>query len=134
MASKPENNFINSVHRKLDARIYREKMYNPYRSGTPDVFYSGVRASLWIEYKYRVRAAIPESLKSLLSKQQELWITGRLEENRNVWVADAIRTNSGRPSIYLCTDLRTQTYPVSKPRVSTLDEFVKTIEEFCLEH
>ena len=42
MSTKPENTFIGSVHKKFGGKKpYIEKMYNPLRSGTPDVYYSG---------------------------------------------------------------------------------------------
>lgn len=47
--SKPENSFIAGVHRYVSC--YKEKTNNPYRGGTPDVYYEGQR-HLWVEYKF----------------------------------------------------------------------------------
>lgn len=47
--SKPENSFIAGVHRYVSC--YKEKTNNPYRGGTPDVYYEGIQ-HLWVEYKY----------------------------------------------------------------------------------
>lgn len=52
MSKKPETTFIASVHKHLPKELHREKMNNPYSSGTPDVYYSGMKADLWIEYKF----------------------------------------------------------------------------------
>ena len=87
MAAKPENTFIAAIHKKLGAeRPYFEKMYNPLRSGTPDVFYSGDRGTMWIEYKYLPR--IPRSAEILpdLTLRQRRWLNDRHEEGCNVAV------------------------------------------------
>lgn len=52
-------------------------MHNPYRGGTPDVWYSGKGGDLWIEYKWG---------KGKLSPLQFEWLTKRHEEGRNVAV------------------------------------------------
>jgi len=87
MASKPENTFIASVHKKFSGgKPYFEKMYNPLRSGTPDVYYSGDVGSMWIEYKFLPR--IPRSAEILpdLTPRQRRWIDSRHDEGRNVAV------------------------------------------------
>lgn len=85
MAAKPETTFIKSIHR-LIPNVYAEKMNNPYRSGTADVWYSGVVGDLWIEYKYLPR--IPRSLEILpdLTPRQLRWLGNRFDEGRNVAV------------------------------------------------
>lgn len=87
-ARTPENRFIASVHRFLPKSFYHEKMSNPYRGGTPDVWYSGVERDLWIEYKYlttdpKTRVVDPTTLLSALQLD---WLNCRLLENRNVAV------------------------------------------------
>lgn len=87
MARKPENAFIASVHRHLPATLHWEKMHNPYRSGTADVWYSGQKADLWVEYKYIDK--IPSRASKIevdLSPLQLDWLTKRKEEGRNVAV------------------------------------------------
>lgn len=85
---KPENNFIARVHKHLPATIYREKMHNAYRGGTPDVWYSGTERDLWVEYKYiqsipkRSATQVPVGLSAL----QRQWIGRRLTEGRYVIV------------------------------------------------
>ena len=96
MSSKPENNFIAAVHRKFEdgAKPYFEKMHNPYRGGTWDVWYSGKkrgrRASrdLWVEYKWLPQIPKRETTLILpeLSALQIVWGANRYDEGRNVWV------------------------------------------------
>ncbi|GIV03836.1 MAG: hypothetical protein KatS3mg015_2666 [Fimbriimonadales bacterium] len=83
--TKPENRFIGSVHRYLP-RTYAEKMNNPWRTGTADVWYSGERGDLWVEYKYIER--IPRSAEILpdLTPRQKRWLNNRFDEGRNVAV------------------------------------------------
>ena len=83
--TKPENRFIGSVHRYLP-RTYAEKMNNPWRAGTADVWYSGDRGDLWIEYKFIER--IPRSTEILpdLTPRQKRWLNNRFDEGRNVAV------------------------------------------------
>lgn len=82
---KPENRFIGGVHRHLP-RTYAEKMNNPWRAGTADVWYSGDRGDLWIEYKFIER--IPRSAEILpdLTPRQKRWLNNRFDEGRNVAV------------------------------------------------
>jgi hypothetical protein len=66
-------------------------MANPYSSGTPDVWYSGTKADLWVEYKFLPRVpqtAIvkPSDPKTMLSVLQRNWINLRYEEGRAVAV------------------------------------------------
>lgn len=83
--TKPENRFIESVHRHLP-KTYAEKMNNPWRAGTADVWYSGDRGDLWIEYKFIER--IPRSAEILpdLTPRQKRWLNNRFDEGRNVAV------------------------------------------------
>jgi len=87
MSVKPETRYIAKVHRSL-VDVYHEKMNNPYRSGTADVWYSGDKGDLWIEYKYIPE--IPKRSDTLivpdLSDRQKRWLGNRLDEGRNVAV------------------------------------------------
>jgi len=78
MASKPETRFYEAIHRKLSPDVYREKMANPYRGGTWDMYYEGFGKILWVEYKFTVK--LPGELdltnvakKPSLSKLQQAW-------------------------------------------------------------
>lgn len=92
MARKPENTFRVSVHRYLSRDLHHEKMNNPYSSGTPDDWYSGTKADLWVEFKYLPRVpsravvwpANPN--QKMLSRLQLNWINRRCVEGRNVAV------------------------------------------------
>lgn len=85
MSTGPENRFIASIHRVLPKSIYREKMHNPYRGGTPDVWYSGERDA-WIEYKWI--NAVPKKgvVIPALSELQKKWLEDRFAEGRSVFV------------------------------------------------
>lgn len=84
MSRKPENQFIDSVHKYLKGKIHYEKMYNPYRSGTPDVWYSGKKGDLWIEYKYLPRVPRSGIIHADLTPMQRDWCVKRQAEGRNV--------------------------------------------------
>jgi hypothetical protein len=84
---KPENTFISGVHKYLPNDVpYHEKMANPYRGGTPDVYYSGSKKDLWIEYKYIEKLPVKVPIKVDLSALQVIWLSGRHAEGRNVAV------------------------------------------------
>jgi hypothetical protein len=86
VSRKPENTFIASVHRRLPRDLHAEKMANPYRGGTADVWYSGKKADLWIEYKFIERIPLRAPIEPNLSELQKLWLRRRYEEGRNVAV------------------------------------------------
>jgi hypothetical protein len=92
VSSTPENSFRASVHRYLCSSVYQEKMCNPYRGGTPDDWYSGPVADLWIEYKFlskipvRVDVELLKGKEPMLSHLQADWLRERLKEGRNVRV------------------------------------------------
>lgn len=85
MSTKPENRFIAGVHRHLP-HTYAEKMSNPWRSGTPDVWYSGDRGELWVEYKFIERIPRTEEILPDLTPLQSRWLNNRFDEGRNVAV------------------------------------------------
>lgn len=86
MSTKPESTYIANIHKKLANRAYAEKNNNPYRSGTPDVWYSGDKGDLWVEYKFI--PVIPKRTEILpdLSDRQKRWLGNRYDEGRNVAV------------------------------------------------
>lgn len=87
MARKAETVFIASVHKHLAVGVYREKMNNPYRSGTADVWYSGQK-DLWVEYKFL--PTLPKRAGTMitlgLSENQKIWLRDRHKEGRHVAV------------------------------------------------
>ena len=86
--SKPETRYYTGVHKLLPREVHREKMHNVYRGGTADVWYSGNLDDLWAEYKWlaKLPKKAPVRLDKLLSPLQQLWLTGRHEEGRNIVV------------------------------------------------
>jgi hypothetical protein len=93
VARKAETTFISSVHRHLPTGVYREKMHNPYRSGTADVWYSGDK-DMWVEYKFL--PALPKRLDTPvtldLSENQKIWLKSRHREGRTVAVICGCKT------------------------------------------
>lgn len=85
MASKPESTFHRAIHKKLRG-VYFEKMSNPWRAGTPDVWYSGPKRDLWIEYKWLPTTPQRGIVQPNLSPRQARWLNDRKAEGRNVAV------------------------------------------------
>ena len=86
--SKPETRYYTAVHKLLPRNLYREKMHNPFRGGTADVWYSGYLDDLWVEFKWLAKLPKVASVRldKLLSPLQQQWLTGRHEEGRNTVV------------------------------------------------
>jgi hypothetical protein len=87
---KPENRFLNLVHKHLPNTVYFEKTHNIYRGGTPDVYYEGPKTILWAEYKYLPK--LPKTINLIgqktppLSALQQRWLTRAQANNVNVAV------------------------------------------------
>lgn len=93
MAAKPETTFTNSVHKHLPVDLYRIKNNNVFNAGQPDVWYSGMKTDLWVEYKFLVLPKRADTLIDLtagkkpdLSNLQQDWLKSRHREGRNVGV------------------------------------------------
>lgn len=91
MSTKPETNFYESLHRRIkkhEPKIHVEKMYNPYRGGTWDVWYSGYGSDLWVEYKWLPKIPVRPTTLVVpgLSALQLEWGAGRYTEGRNLAV------------------------------------------------
>lgn len=96
MSTKPENTFIGSIHKKFsEGKPYFEKMYNPLRSGTPDVYYSGCGGDLWVEYKFIPRIPRSKEILPCLTPRQRRWLNSRYEEGRNVAVVLGVSSDGG---------------------------------------
>lgn len=80
---KPENAFIRSIDRHIP-QVYSEKMANPWRSGTADKWYTGIKNDLWIEYKWIT--TVPKFVTPALSARQLKWLEDRLSEKRSIAV------------------------------------------------
>lgn len=85
MAQGPETRFIEGVHRYLED-THAEKMHNPYRRGTPDVFYSGMKGDIWVEYKFIAKIPAKANMLPDLSQPQQEWCEARYREGRTVYV------------------------------------------------
>lgn len=88
MSSKPESLYYRGVHRLLPKGLHVEKMNNPYRGGTADVWYSGNGGDLWVEYKFIQKPpnkALIDVSKELSSLQMQ-WLRDRHLEGRSVCV------------------------------------------------
>jgi RNase adaptor protein for sRNA GlmZ degradation len=59
-------------------------MNNPFTGGVPDVWYSGFKNDLWVEYKYVPKNPVRGSVIFNLSELQKHWLEQRQEEGRNV--------------------------------------------------
>jgi len=85
---KPETLFTNRLNKRLPQEVYAEKQHNFYRGGTPDFWYSGYKADLWVEYKWVKQLPKKEStpIRADLSGLQTLWLSDALRKGRNVCV------------------------------------------------
>lgn len=96
MPKTPEKGFMDRVHNRMDPATapHYEKNHNAYRGGTPDMYYSGHLADLWVEYKFQEKA--PKYAHTLgLSPLQLLWIKSRRLEGRDVWVILGTKNEGG---------------------------------------
>jgi hypothetical protein len=94
--SGPERTFVVGVNKHLDPDLHHEGMANPYRGGTPDQWYSGRGADLWVEFKWVVLPKRSDTLISIvastpkkkpsMSVLQQNWNFDRRAEGRNCWV------------------------------------------------
>lgn len=80
MTQKAETTFSNLLHSKLDPSIYKEKMSNPFRKGTPDFYYESKGLILWAEHKHILKPwTIDKEPKDICKSQswppQLRWLT-----------------------------------------------------------
>lgn len=133
MSSKPENQFIARVHKSLKRwQTYHEKNHNVYRAGTPDVFYSGSRSYLWVEYKYLVAIPVRKNtpVKPALSDQQLRWLQNRSLEGRNVAVI--IGCSEGGVALFTYEEWRNGLFvDAFRSRLRTVTELADLIYEKC---
>jgi hypothetical protein len=60
--------------------------HNIYNSGPADVWYSGHKADIWVEYKYVNHIPNTKNFKLDLSELQDEWLRLRYAEGRSVFV------------------------------------------------
>jgi hypothetical protein len=104
MSAKQENTFIAGVHKHLPNGVYKEKMSNPYRGGTPDVYYEA-RFTLWVEYKF---IEVPKRADTLitpaLTPLQKDWLQRCYDNGHNCRVIVGSRAGGvvlGTPGTWL---------------------------------
>lgn len=129
--SKPENSYIQKIHRKLPKEIYREKMANPYRGGTPDVYYESSKERLWVEYKYleslpRTFRLTNEKGKTKISPLQAKWLRRAFHNGVNVMVIMGVGSKTG--ILFSVSELDTEfTREQLEARLRPNDLIAKTI-------
>jgi len=83
MSRKPENKFMDAVHKQLDdSVIYKMKITPAFSSGEFDVFYEGHARDLFVEYKFvelPKRGSTMIHIERLLSERQLRWGDRRVE-------------------------------------------------------
>ena len=108
------------------------KNHNEFISGIPDVWYSGDRNDLWVEYKYLSISKPRSAVIPHLSPKQLHWIRSRRAEGRNCWVIVGYKLGA-----VLYTELDDMEYGISPEvfleRTLTRKEMAHEIEFFCLE-
>ncbi len=83
MSRAPENTFIAAVRRHLPKELYVLKNNNQFHAGIPDLWISGCKADIWIEFKYFTLPARSNTLiKINLSELQKEWLRSRYKEGR----------------------------------------------------
>lgn len=130
MPRKPETNFLNGVHGYLPVAVYRMKNHNDYVGGIPDVWYSGNRNDLWVEYKYLPIQQPRTNVLPDLSPKQLHWIKSRRSEGRNVWVIVGYKRGG-----VIYTDLDDIEFGISPGdflhRTVSRRDLAQAIEQFC---
>lgn len=82
MSASPETRFIANVNKRFAVTdVYFEKMANPYRGGTPDLYYEGDKGILWVEYKWYARQPRKISILDKLSALQIRWLVRAYRNN-----------------------------------------------------
>jgi hypothetical protein len=93
MTAKAETTFYRSIHKLLPSEVYAEKNANPYRGGTPDVYYEGPSDAWFTEYKF---VELPKRSTTLiehgLSPLQLQWLQRAWENGRAPWVVVGCKT------------------------------------------
>lgn len=82
-----EHSFVQGVHRRLSAAVYRWKINARYANGVPDAYYSGPKGDVWVEYKWLPRTPRRHFKPAKkLSALQAKWLRDRSSEGRHVAV------------------------------------------------
>lgn len=110
------------------------KNHNQFNGGIADVWYSGMVADLWVEYKYIVAPKRSETMIDIaggknptLSELQQHWLTSRHAEGRAVGVL--IGSKAGGvwfPGVTWCGPLSTRQF---LERLQTRKELAELISD-----
>lgn len=117
MSRKPETVFTHHVLKRLPESIYVEKMYNPLRGGTYDLYVEGPKNICWIEMKYTLNLPpvldlTKQTTSPKMSPLQIKW--GERATQNGVFNAVILGWGSGRDRFgWIFEDLEFQT-PVSR--------------------
>ncbi len=75
----------------IERGVFQEPGYTPYSTGKPDHYYEGFKGALWIEYKWRPRAAPCQvDLTKNMEPRQRAWINRARANGVRAWVAIGI--------------------------------------------
>lgn len=129
MSVKPENTFIQSIHKHLPLGVYRMKNNNPYIGGIPDCWYSGKARDLWVEYKFLQRVPVRAAVMADLSALQIQWLNNRYAEGRRVAVIIGCKEGG-----VILTDLQWElSQPDFKAQLKDRKALAKSIYRFTME-
>lgn len=131
---KPESRFIKKVHDELHDDVYREKMYNPLRGGTPDCVYYGFTPGpdLWIEYKWVKQFSVRVPIKPKLEPLQMAWLMRSWDRGRQPLVVVGSPTGC---VVFVDPPQWLNGIDCGKAQVLSIKELARRIEDRCgLEH
>lgn len=118
-----------ALRKKLKSRIYVEKMSNPYRSGTPDCYYSGSIGDLWSEHKFLRSIPKTVDITTITSALQQRWLVGRHREGRSVCMV--IFTPDGGVLLQGLSWQLTYTREQFKAKEVSMNHLAELIVAFC---
>ena len=128
--TKPETNFIRRVGKYLPPEVYAEKTNNPYRGGTPDMYYEGGMDILWAEYKYLKKIPPVVDVSKLLSALQYRWLKRAEKNNRTI----AVIVGSAKGGMVLHPDnlVPRDEYIAGITPAKELAEFIERVVTGCI--
>ena len=106
------------------------KNNNNYVGGIPDVWYSGRKCALWVEYKFLPITKPTAPVVPDLSHQQLRWIKDRRREGRFVWVI--VGSKKGGVIFYSIEEIENGILVIEyMERLLTRKDLANTIQLFC---
>ena len=131
MPQKPEHAYRTKIRRKLHNSIDVWSIHDSYTAGIPDVWYSGWKNDLWIEYKYfqtlpKKHIDLTAGKHPKLTKLQQHWLNRKLEQGRSVWVVTGFPTGG----VILTKGAWMKPFDQHTQAISN-DDIVRAIEDHC---